>query len=146
MVVDHSSTMRRIIANTLKKLGFDDIVEAADGVEGLQRVAAGAPGLILADWNMPNMDGREFVRTLRTKPGMETIPVLMVTTHANRTDVVLALQAGVNDYVVKPFTPETMKEKIETLLEQAGRVTTTTLGQASPAAQPPRTSGAAVRW
>ncbi|NOT24524.1 MAG: response regulator [Acidobacteria bacterium] len=116
LIVDDSSTMRRIIANTLKKLGYDDVVEAGDGTEGLQKVAQGKPGLILTDWNMPKMDGREFVKTLRTQSGMEAVPVLMVTTHAERTDVVLALQAGVNDYVVKPFTPETLKEKIEALL------------------------------
>jgi two-component system chemotaxis response regulator CheY len=116
LIVDDSSTMRRIIANTLKKLGYDDVVEAGDGAEGLQRVAEGKPDLILTDWHMPTMDGREFVRTLRSQPGMETIPVLMVTTHAERTDVALALQAGANDYVVKPFTPETLKEKIEALL------------------------------
>ena len=116
LIVDDSSTMRRVIANTLKKLGYDDVVEAGDGEEGLQRVAQDRPDLILTDWKMPKMDGREFVRTLRTQGGMESIPVLMVTTHAERTDVVLALQAGVNDYVVKPFTPETLKEKIEALL------------------------------
>ncbi len=119
LIVDDSSTMRRIIANTLKTLGYEDLAEAGDGNEGLQQVAQSKPGLILTDWNMPNMDGREFVRTLRTKPGMEAIPVLIVTTHAERTDVVLALQAGVNDYVVKPFTPETLKEKIEALLSKA---------------------------
>ena len=116
LIVDDSSTMRRIIANTLKKLGYDDVVDACDGAEGLQKVAQEKPGLILTDWNMPKMDGREFVKTLRTQSGMESVPVLMVTTHAERTDVVLALQAGVNDYVVKPFTPETLKEKIEALI------------------------------
>jgi two-component system chemotaxis response regulator CheY len=116
LIVDDSSTMRRIIANTMKKLGYEDVVEAGDGIEALQKVAQGKPDLILTDWNMPKMDGREFVKTLRTQSGMDTVPVLMVTTHAERTDVVLALQAGVNDYVVKPFTPETLKEKIEALL------------------------------
>ena len=118
LIVDDSSTMRRIIANTLKKLGYEDLAEAGDGNEGLQQVAQSRPGLILTDWNMPNMDGREFVRTLRTQPGMESIPVLMVTTNAERTDVVLAFQAGVNDYLVKPFTPEILKEKIEALLSK----------------------------
>lgn len=116
LIVDNSSTMRRIIVNTMKKLGYDDFVEASDGQEGLQRVTECKPDLILTDWNMPKMDGRVFVKALRTQPGMQATPVLVVTTHADRTNVVLALQAGVNDYVVKPFTPETLKEKLETLL------------------------------
>jgi len=116
LIVDDSSTMRRIIANTLRKLGYEDLAEAGDGNEGLQQVAQSRPGLILTDWHMPNMDGREFVRTLREQPGLESIPVLMVATHAESADVVLALQAGVNDHVVKPFTPETLKEKIEAVL------------------------------
>lgn len=117
LVVDDSSTMRRIIANTLKRLGHEEIIEAGDGTEGLQQLAS-KPELILTDWNMPKMDGREFVKTLREKPEFAKIPVLMVTTHAEKADVVLALQAGVNDYVVKPFTPETLKEKIEGLLSK----------------------------
>ena len=116
LIVDDSPTMRRIIANTLKKLGYDDVVEAGDGTEGLDCIAQGQPDLILTDWSMPYMDGCEFVRTLRTRAGMETIPVLMVTTHAERTHVMQALQAGVNDYLVKPFTPDTLKEKIDALL------------------------------
>jgi two-component system chemotaxis response regulator CheY len=115
LIVDDSSTMRRIIANTLKKLGYEDIVEAGDGAEGLQVLASEGADLVLTDWNMPKMDGREFVRNLRTMPDMERVPVLMVTTHAERNDVVLALQAGVNDYVVKPFTPELLQEKITSL-------------------------------
>jgi two-component system chemotaxis response regulator CheY len=117
LVVDDSSTMRRIIANTLKRLGHEEILEAGDGTEGLQQLA-NKPELILTDWNMPKMDGREFVKTLREKPENAKIPVLMVTTHAEKADVVLALQAGVNDYVVKPFTPETLKEKIEGILSK----------------------------
>jgi len=119
LVVDDSSTMRRIIANTLRKLGHDEIVEAADGVEALQVVEAGKPDLILTDWNMPKMDGREFVQALRKQPEMRPVPVLMVTTQAEKPDVALALEAGVNDYVVKPFTPEALKEKIEDVLSKA---------------------------
>jgi two-component system chemotaxis response regulator CheY len=118
LVVDDSSTMRRIIANTLKKLGHNEIIEAGDGTEALQIVEAGKPDLILTDWNMPKMDGREFVQTLRQKPDMGGIPVLMVTTQAEQPDAVLALEAGVNDYVVKPFTPEALKEKIEEVLSK----------------------------
>lgn len=120
LIVDDSPTMRRIIANTLKKLGYDDVVEAGDGTEGLQCVNQGRPDLILTDWSMPYMDGCDFVRTLRTRPGMETIPVLMVTTHAERAHAMQALQAAVDDYLVKPFTPDTLREKLDTLL---GRIT-----------------------
>lgn len=115
LVVDDSSTMRRIIANTLKRLGYDDVVEAGDGQEGLRSLAANGADMVLTDWNMPEMDGRDFVRAIRSQPVTANIPVLMITTHAAREDVVLALQAGVNDYLVKPFTPETLKEKIEGL-------------------------------
>jgi two-component system chemotaxis response regulator CheY len=115
LIVDDSSTMRRIISNTLKKLGYDDVVEAGDGSEGLRCLAAGSADMVLTDWNMPEMDGREFVRAIRSQPATAKVPVLMITTHAAREDVVLALQAGVNDYLVKPFTPETLKEKIEGL-------------------------------
>ena len=118
LVVDDSATMRRIIANTLKKLGYDDIAEAGDGSEALQQVSAGKPDLILTDWNMPKMDGCEFVQKLRQNPEMGKVPVLMVTTQAEKADVVLALQAGVNDYVVKPFSPDTLKEKIECLVKR----------------------------
>jgi two-component system chemotaxis response regulator CheY len=115
LIVDDSSTMRRIIANTLKRLGYDDVVEAGDGQEGLRSLAANRADMVLTDWNMPEMDGRDFVRAIRSQPVTANIPVLMITTHAAREDVVLALQAGVNDYLVKPFTPETLKEKIEGL-------------------------------
>jgi two-component system chemotaxis response regulator CheY len=115
LIVDDSSTMRRIIANTLKKIGYDDVVEAGDGAEGLRYLSSGKADMVLTDWNMPEMDGREFVRALRNQPATARTPVLMITTHAAREDVVMALQAGVNDYLVKPFTPETLKEKIEGL-------------------------------
>jgi two-component system chemotaxis response regulator CheY len=115
LIVDDSSTMRRIIANTLKRLGYDDIAEAGDGTEGLRSLASRRADMVLTDWNMPEMDGRDFVRAIRAQPAIADVPVLMITTHATREDVVLALQAGVNDYLVKPFTPESLREKIEGL-------------------------------
>jgi two-component system chemotaxis response regulator CheY len=116
LVVDDSSTMRRIIINTLNKLGYQDVVEAGNGREGIDKVIEGPVDLVITDWNMPEMNGIEFIRALRTMEGKQRLPVLMVTTNAAKDDIVEALKAGVNSYVVKPFTPETMREKIEAVL------------------------------
>ncbi|WP_255664930.1 response regulator [Luteitalea sp. TBR-22] len=116
LVVDDSSTMRRIIINTLNKIGYTDIVEAGNGREGIDRVSEGPVDLVITDWNMPEMNGIEFIRALRTMDGKDKLPVLMVTTNAAKDDIVEALRAGVNNYVVKPFTPETIKEKIDAVL------------------------------
>lgn len=112
LVVDDSSTMRRIIINTLQKLGHQDVVEAANGREGLERLASGPVDIVITDWNMPEMSGIEFIRSMRSNPQYGSLPVLMVTTNAAKDDIVEALKSGVNDYVVKPFTPDTIKEKI----------------------------------
>jgi two-component system, chemotaxis family, chemotaxis protein CheY len=114
LVVDDSSTMRRIIINTLTRIGYSDVVEAEHGKAGLEKLGQGGVEMIITDWNMPEMDGLEFVGQVRN--GNPSIPILMVTTNAAKEDIVAALQAGVNNYVVKPFTPETLKEKIESLL------------------------------
>jgi two-component system chemotaxis response regulator CheY len=114
LVVDDSSTMRRIIINTLSRIGYTNVVEAEHGKAGLEKLAQGGVEMIITDWNMPEMDGLEFVGVVRGNDS--SIPILMVTTNAAKEDIVSALQAGVNNYVVKPFTPETLKEKIESLL------------------------------
>jgi two-component system, chemotaxis family, chemotaxis protein CheY len=116
LIVDDSSTMRRIIINTLTKLGYADITEAGNGREGLEKLAQGGVDLIITDWNMPEMTGIDFIRNVRMKAEFRNVPVLMVTTNAAKDDIVEALKSGVNSYVVKPFTPETMKEKIEAVL------------------------------
>ena len=116
LVVDDSSTMRRIIINTLNKLGYEDIVEAGNGKEGMDKLSAGKVDVILTDWNMPEMSGIDFIRNVRGAAATKDVPVLMVTTNAAKDDIVEALKVGVNSYVVKPFTPETMKEKIEAVL------------------------------
>lgn len=116
LVVDDSSTMRRIIINTLTKLGHSEITEAANGREGLDRLAAQPIDLVVTDWNMPEMSGIEFIRALRADDRFKSLPVLMVTTNAAKDDIVEALHAGVNNYVVKPFTPDTIREKIEAVL------------------------------
>jgi len=114
LIVDDSSTMRRIIINTLSRIGYTDVIEGENGKNGLEKLGQGGVEMIITDWNMPEMDGLEFVKTVRGQN--PSIPILMVTTNAAKEDIVEALQAGVNNYVVKPFTPETLKEKIESLL------------------------------
>ncbi len=113
LVVDDSSTMRRIIINALKRIGYEDVVDAENGVSGLEKL--NGIDIILTDWNMPEMDGLEFVKRVRAQN--KTIPILMVTTNAAKDDIVEALKNGVNNYIVKPFTPETLKEKVDTVLK-----------------------------
>ncbi len=117
MLVDDSRTMRNIEKNILAQLGYTDICEAADGLEALSVAAAEKPGLILLDWNMPNMDGMGFIQQFRQTD--KTTPIMMVTTEAEKRRVVEAIKAGVNNYVVKPFTPEVLCGRIqETLSKQ----------------------------
>jgi two-component system chemotaxis response regulator CheY len=116
LVVDDSTTMRRILVNTLNKLGYTDLVDGSNGREGLDRLAASPIDLVITDWNMPEMSGIEFIRSMRANDKYKSIPVLMVTTNAAKDDIVEALKAGVNNYVVKPFTPAVIKEKIEAVL------------------------------
>jgi len=114
LVVDDSLTMRRVIKNLLAKIGITDVVEASDGLEALE-VLEQTDGidLILTDWNMPNMTGIEFVEKVRSNSKYDNIPIIMVTTNASKSDIIRAIGAGVNNYIAKPFTPETIKEKIE---------------------------------
>ncbi len=116
LVVDDSSTMRRIVINTLNKLGHQECLEAGNGREGLERLQQGPVDMIITDWNMPEMSGIEFVRAVRGTQELSSVPVLMVTTNAAKDDIVEALRAGVNNYVVKPFTPDTIREKIDAVL------------------------------
>jgi two-component system chemotaxis response regulator CheY len=116
LVIDDSKTMRNIEKNVLTQLGYTQVEEACDGQDALSKVDALQPGLILVDWNMPNMDGITFVKTYRAK-GAKT-PIIMVTTEAEKTRVIEAIKAGVNNYVVKPFTPESLSARItETLVK-----------------------------
>lgn len=116
ITVDDSSTMRRIIKNTLQKLGFNNILEAGNGIEGLNVMAKNKIDLLITDWNMPEMDGLTFVKAIRAKPEYKELPILMVTTEAAKEDILTALRNGVNNYIVKPFTPETLQEKVFKLL------------------------------
>ena len=110
LLVDDSRTIRNIQKNTLKTLGHTDVMEAADGLEALAAIEQQRPDLMLVDWNMPNMDGITLVRKVREKD--QTLPMIMVTTEAEKSRVLEAVKAGVNNYVVKPFTADTLAEKI----------------------------------
>ncbi|MDR0869129.1 MAG: response regulator [Planctomycetota bacterium] len=113
LVVDDSSTMRRIICNTLKTVGQEDVVQAGDGVEALAVLEKNPDvKLILSDWNMPNMNGLDFLKKVRETKSKEDLPTVMVTTEAEKTNVVTAIKAGANNYIVKPFTPEILSEKV----------------------------------
>jgi two-component system chemotaxis response regulator CheY len=112
LVVDDSSTMRRIIGNCLRSGGEHEIFEAEDGAEAMARLQEMEQAdLILTDWNMPNVNGLEFIKQVMESP-YKSIPIIMVTTEAEKAKVVEALRAGAKNYVVKPFTPEVLKEKI----------------------------------
>lgn len=113
LVVDDFATMRKIIKNILKKLGFQNIAEAEDGVSALEVLKKQEIDFIVSDWNMPNMSGLELLKAIRSDEALKDKPVLMVTAEAQKENIVEAIKAGVNNYVVKPFTPETMKEKID---------------------------------
>lgn len=116
LLVDDSRTIRNIQKNTLKTLGHEDIVEAADGLEALARLGSGKVDLMLIDWNMPNMDGITLVKKVRETD--KQTPMIMVTTEAEKSKVVEAVKAGVNNYVVKPFTAETLAEKINQTMDK----------------------------
>ena len=117
ITVDDSSTMRRIIKNTLQKLGFNNVIEAGNGIEALEQMSKNNKiDIIITDWNMPEMDGLTYVKTVRTKEQYKDTPILMITTEAAKEDILTALRSGVNNYVVKPFTPETLQEKVFKLL------------------------------
>jgi two-component system chemotaxis response regulator CheY len=113
LVVDDSPTMRRIVVNSLQRVGFSDFVEASDGVEALERFDDSVD-FVITDWNMPNMNGLDFTRALRAHVA-RPVPILMVTTRNVREDILMAVEAGISNYVVKPFTPQVLKDKIDLL-------------------------------
>lgn len=118
LVVDDFSTMRRIVKNLLIELGFTNIDEANDGSTALPILEQGGIDFLVTDWNMPEMPGIELLKAVRANPKLSSMPVLMVTAEAERDQIVEAAQAGVNGYVVKPFTAETLKEKIDKVFER----------------------------
>ncbi len=118
MLVDDSRTIRNIQKNVLKQLGYEDIVEAEDGVIALTKFAETSPDLCLVDWNMPKMDGITLIRKIRETN--KTVPLIMCTTESEKTRVLEAIKASVNNYIVKPFTVESLGEKINQTLSKAG--------------------------
>ena len=116
LVVDDFSTMRRIVKNFLNDLGYNSVEEADDGNSALPILKQGNIDFLVTDWNMPGMPGLELLKAVRSDPQLAKLPVLLVTAEAKREQIVEAAQAGVNGYVVKPFTAETLKDKIEKIL------------------------------
>lgn len=117
LVVDDSVTMRRIVVNSLKTIGHNEFVEAGDGREALTKLQSDdSINFVITDWNMPDVSGLELVKSIRSDDKFGAIPILMVTTRGLKEDILEALQAKVNNYVVKPFTPQVLKEKIEQII------------------------------
>lgn len=113
LVVDDFATMRRIVKGVLKQLGFSNIIEAEDGNAALGELKKEKFGLIVSDWNMPNMSGLELLKAVRGDTGLKSIPFIMVTAEGQKENVIEAVKAGVTNYIVKPFTPETFGEKLQ---------------------------------
>ena len=120
LVVDDFSTMRRIVRNLLVELGFTNalIQEADDGVNAMAMLKQQSFDMVVTDWNMPNMTGIDLLRSIRAEPALKALPVLMVTAENNRDQIIAAAQAGVNGYIVKPFTAVTLKEKLDKIFER----------------------------
>ncbi len=118
LIVDDFSTMRRIIKNLLRELGFNNVVEADDGNTALPILKRGGIDFLITDWNMPGMTGFELLCEVRKDPNLKDLPILMVTAEAKREQIVSAAEAGVNGYVVKPFTAHTLRGKIEKIFER----------------------------
>lgn len=121
LVVDDFSTMRRIVRNLLKELGFTNVDEAEDGAIALQKLQAGGFDFVVTDWNMPNMDGLTLLQSIRATPALKHLPVLMITAEAKKENIIAAAQAGANGYIVKPFTAGTLSEKLTKIFEKMGQ-------------------------
>jgi two-component system chemotaxis response regulator CheY len=118
LIVDDFSTMRRIIKNLLRDLGFNNTHEADDGATALPMLKSGDYDFLVTDWNMPGMQGIDLLKAVRADAKLASLPVLMVTAESKRDQIVEAAQAGVNGYIVKPFTAQTLKEKIDKIWER----------------------------
>ncbi|CAG0994306.1 Chemotaxis protein CheY [Burkholderiales bacterium] len=122
LVVDDFSTMRRIVRNLLKELGFSNVEEAEDGVNALQKLTSGDFDFIVSDWNMPNMDGLELLKRIRADERLKGLPVLMITAEAKKENIIAAAQAGASGYIVKPFTASTLDEKLSKIFQKMEQV------------------------
>ena len=121
LVVDDFSTMRRIVRNLLKELGYSNVDEAEDGAIALQKLTSAQFDFVVTDWNMPNMDGLTLLQTIRRSPQLKHLPVLMITAEAKKENIIAAAQAGASGYIVKPFTSATLAEKLQKIFEKMGR-------------------------
>jgi two-component system chemotaxis response regulator CheY len=120
LVVDDFSTMRRIVRNLLKELGYTNVDEAEDGAMALSKLRSDHFDFVVSDWNMPIMDGLTMLQNIRADPALSKLPVLMVTAEAKKENIVAAAQAGANGYVVKPFTAATLDEKLTKIFDKLG--------------------------
>lgn len=120
LVVDDFSTMRRIVRNLLKELGYTNVDEAEDGAAGLQKLKGGNFQFVVTDWNMPVMTGIELLRAIRADPTLKHLPVLMITAEAKKENIIEAAQSGASGYIVKPFTAATLEEKLSKIFEKYG--------------------------
>ena len=118
LVVDDFSTMRRIVRNLLKELGYSNVDEAEDGTVALQKLQAGGIEFVITDWNMPNMDGLQLLQAIRATPALAQLPVLMITAEAKKENIIAAAQAGAHGYIVKPFTAVTLAEKLQKIFDK----------------------------
>ncbi|MBE7414833.1 MAG: chemotaxis protein CheY [Deltaproteobacteria bacterium] len=121
LVVDDFSTMRRIIKNILREIGYNNVEEADDGTTALEKLRAAKFDFVVTDWNMPNMPGIELLKAIRSDGALKDTPVLMVTAEAAKENIVCAVQAGVNNYIVKPFTAAALKERIDLILQKVNQ-------------------------
>ncbi|WP_144143704.1 chemotaxis response regulator CheY [Paraburkholderia sp. BCC1884] len=121
LVVDDFPTMRRIVRNLLKELGYSNVDEAEDGQAGLARLRSGTYDFVISDWNMPNLDGLAMLKEIRADSHLTHLPVLMVTAESKKENIIAAAQAGASGYVVKPFTAATLDEKLNKILEKMAK-------------------------
>ncbi|MFZ5511763.1 MAG: chemotaxis response regulator CheY [Pseudomonadota bacterium] len=122
LVVDDFSTMRRIVRNLLKELGFVNVDEAEDGAVALQKLNSEHFDFVVTDWNMPNVDGLQLLQAIRSSPQLKHLPVLMITAEAKRENIIAAAQAGASGYIVKPFTAAILSEKLTKIFEKMQKV------------------------
>ena len=122
LIVDDFSTMRRIVRNLLKELGYTNVDEAEDGDMALAKLRGEPFDFVISDWNMPNMDGLTMLQNIRADPALSKLPVLMVTAEAKKENIIAAAQAGANGYIVKPFTAATLDEKLTKIFEKLAKV------------------------
>ena len=120
LVVDDFSTMRRIVRNLLKELGFTNVDEAEDGAVALEKLRNGKYDFVVSDWNMPNMDGLTLLQSVRADANLKGLPFLMITAEAKKENIIAAAQAGASGYIVKPFTAGTLQEKMEKIFDKMG--------------------------